>query len=127
MSRSPTDPPISDAEMGLLKALWDQGPSTVRALQKATPNRAYTTVQTLLARLEEKGYVHVDREGIAHVFAAKVSRDDLLDRRLDALAQDLCGGAAAPLLMRLVERGRVSAEDIARFRRILDEAPEEES
>ncbi len=116
-------PAIPEAELALLKALWERGPSTVRELRAATPARAYTTVQTLLSRLEDKGYVSVDRGGVAHVFAASVSREDLLDQRLDQLASELCDGARVPLVLRLVAGGRFNADDIARFRRMLDEAP----
>ena len=120
-------PAITDAELTLLKALWDHGPSTVRALHTATPDRAYTTVQTLLLRLEEKGVVRVDRTGLAHVFEAAVSREDLLDRRLHALADELCDGAAAPLLLRLVAGRKVSTADISHFRRLLDAAQREDT
>ena len=114
-------PSVSDAELEILKHLWADGPATVRDLQRATPDRAYTTVQTLLARLEEKGFVEVDRTGHAHVFAAAVSRDELLDRSLDEIAERMCDGEASPLVLRLVQKGSWNKEDIAHFRRILEE------
>ena len=118
--------PVSEAELELLKSLWERGPSTVRELHKATPSRAYTTVQTLLFRLEEKGCVRVDRSGLAHVFVPVVTREELLDRRLSQIADELCDGAATPLILRLVEGKQMTSEDIARFRALLDAAEPEE-
>ena len=114
-------PNISDAEFAILKHLWATGPSTVRDLHRATPDRAYTTVQTLLARLEEKGFVSVDRGGHAHVFAASVSREEMLDRSLDEIADRICDGHSSPLVLRLVQKGSWNKEDLDHFRRILDQ------
>lgn len=133
MAERPADerPSATDAELVLLEILWQHGPSTVRELHgRLRGDRrqwAYTTVQTLLRRLEEKGFVAVDRSGFAHRFRAAVSRDDLLGRELSGLAERLCGGAAAPLLRKLVEANRFRPEELRRFRQILDAAaPREE-
>jgi predicted transcriptional regulator len=116
-------PPVSEAELEVLKVLWQHGPGTVRAVSARLGGRprAYTTVQTLLQRLEAKGYVASDRGGPANVYRAAVSRDDLLSRRLRALADQLCDGTASPLLLALVQGGRFTPEDLQRFRRLLDE------
>lgn len=116
--------PISEAELEVLKALWDLGPSTVRAVNEALQGRdrrwAYTTVLTLLQRLEAKGYARSDKARPAHVFAAAVSREQLLGRQLRDLADRLCDGAASPLLLALAEGGRLSAKDVRELRRLLD-------
>jgi predicted transcriptional regulator len=116
--------PISDAELEVLKVLWEQGPGTVRlvnaVLQGRGRRRAYTTVQTLLLRLEAKGYVRSNKGAPAHVFEAAVSRERLLSQRLRDLADQLCGGTASPLLLALVEGGRFTAEELEEFRRLLD-------
>jgi BlaI family transcriptional regulator, penicillinase repressor len=116
---------VSESELEVLKALWDAGPCTVRALNTALQHHgrrwAYTTVQTLLQRLEVKGYVASDRTGAAHVFRAAVSRDALVSRRLRDLADQLCGGTASPLLLALVEDGRLTSEDVQHLRRLLDQ------
>lgn len=117
-------PPISETEMEVLKVLWEHGPATVRAVNAVLRRRrrryAYTTVQTLLQRLEAKGHVACNRSDVAHVFTATVSRDGLLRRRLADLASELCDGTATPLVQALVEGGRFSAEEIDRLRRLLD-------
>lgn len=111
---------IPDAELTILKALWHGGPATVRELQLRLGNdQAYTTVQTLLTRLVDKGLVRVDRGDLAHVFVATTERDELAARQVSEVASSLLDGAVAPLVLRLVEQGRFSSEDIARFRELL--------
>ena len=114
---------ITDAELTVLKSLWDDGPGTVRELlDRLGTDWAYTTVQTLLGRLEDKGHVRANRRGHAHVFDAVLARDELAQRHVDEVADSLLDGAVAPLVLRLVERGDFSASDIARFRKLLKAA-----
>jgi predicted transcriptional regulator len=114
---------ISDAELLILKALWDRGPATVRELLDGLGTEwAYTTVQTLVQRLVEKGHVRADRRELAHVFAAKTKREDLAARQVDEVATSLLDGAVAPLVLRLVERTRFTPAEIARFRELLQAA-----
>ena len=127
----PTDLPApSDAELELLKRLWDRGPCTVRELhgdlEASGLGWAYTTVQTMLGRMEEKGYVTVDREGFAHVFAAAISRDSLVGMQLQELMEKLCDGAATPLLLHLAEGQRFTKDEISKFRALLDAAESED-
>jgi BlaI family transcriptional regulator, penicillinase repressor len=111
---------IADAELTILKALWDGGPATVRELlERLGTDWAYTTVQTLVGRLVEKGHVRTDRKDLAHVFTAITARDELAERRVDEVASSLLDGAVAPLVLRLVEKGRFSAEEIESFRQLL--------
>lgn len=117
--------PLSETELEVLKALWDRGSGTVREINELLAERgrqwAYTTALTLLARLEAKGYVASDKSGLAHVFRPLVTRDELLSQRLDSLAAELCEGTATPLVHALVQGQRFTAEEIERFRRMLDE------
>ncbi|MCR9248094.1 MAG: BlaI/MecI/CopY family transcriptional regulator [bacterium] len=114
---------ISEAELTVLKALWENGPATVRELlERLGTEWAYTTLQTLLTRLEEKGHVKANRRGHAHVFTPVTQRDALAAQRVDEVASSLLDGAVAPLVLRLVEQGRFSADDIASFRKLLGEA-----
>jgi len=117
--------PISDAELDVLKALWTLEQATVRDLQaylqKQGREWAYTTVQTLLQRLEEKSYVKCDRAGRAHVFRARVTRDAHVGARLEELVDRVCDGTASPLVISLVERGHFSKDEIDRFRQLLDD------
>ena len=117
--------PVSDAELEVLKELWTAGPATVRdvaaALRKRRRRLAYNTVLTLLSRLREKGYVAADRRDTAHLFRALVTRDELLGSSLSALADRVCDGTASPLVLALVRGQRFSADEIAHFRKLLDE------
>jgi BlaI family penicillinase repressor len=123
-------PSISDTELDVLKVLWERGPGTVREvnaiLRRQGRRWAYTTVLTLLQRLEAKGYVKSDKTAVAHVFEAAVSRDRLLRQRLKDLANDLCEGTATPLVLALVEGHRFTPEEIARLRQFLDELDEKQ-
>jgi predicted transcriptional regulator len=117
--------PVSDAELEVLKELWVSGPATVRdvaaALRKRRRRLAYNTVLTLLTRLREKGYVAADRRDTAHLFRAVVTRDDLLGSSLTALADRVCDGTASPLVLALVRGQRFSAEELAHFRKLLED------
>jgi BlaI family transcriptional regulator, penicillinase repressor len=117
--------PVSDAELEVLKVLWAAGPATVRdvaaALRRQRRKLAYNTVLTLLSRLRDKGYVEADRRETAHLFRAVVTRDDLLGSSLAALAERVCDGTASPLVHALVKSRRLSADDIAHFRKLLDD------
>jgi predicted transcriptional regulator len=79
-------------------------------------------VQTLLSRLQAKGYAVSDKSGVAHVFHAAVTRDDLIQQRLVDLADRLCEGTASPLVHALVGGHRFTAEEIEEFRKLLDKA-----
>lgn len=116
-------PETSDAELEVLKALWDEGPQTVRELEdllaRSGRRWAYTTILTLLHRLQAKGYVKSDKRELAHVFRPVVTRDTLMRQRLRTIADSLCDGAATPLLLALVEDQRFTADEIDQFRQLL--------
>ncbi len=118
-------PTISESERDVLKALWDHGPGTVREvaslLRESGREWAYTTVMTLLGRLETKGFVTSDKSGFAHVFRPAVSRDDVVQQRLEALADEFCDGEPGPLVLALVQGQRFTPEELAEFRRLIDE------
>ena len=122
---------LSEAEVEVLKVLWDLGPSPVRAVNGELAARgrrwAYTTVSTLLLRLATKGCVASDSSAVPHVYRATVSRDDLLGRRLREAADELCDGDAVPLVLALVQKHRFTPDELARFQRLLDEAKSAEA
>ncbi len=118
-------PEVSEAEMEVLQALWREGSGTVRevgARLKARRRRwAYTTVQTLLNRLEAKGYVTSDKSALAHVYQASQGRERFLSQRLRELSERLCDGEASPLVAALVTGRNFTREDVEHFRKLLDE------
>ncbi len=115
---------ISDAELAVLEALW-KAPGAPNELQerlaKHGPDWAYTTVQTLLHRLLEKGFVRRKRVGVAQIYTAAVDRNELFARHVTDLAERLCAGSVSPLLLSLVKTKRFSRSELARFRELIDE------
>lgn len=116
---------LSEAESEVLAALWELESATVRQVNELLQNRgkqwAYTTVQTLLQRLEDKGCVTRDTTEFAHLYRASVSRDEILLRRLEGVAERFCGGLTAPLILALVRGRRYSPKEIRQFRDLLDQ------
>jgi predicted transcriptional regulator len=115
---------VTEAELALLEALWDSGPATIRHLvervYRQTGTSVYATVQKLLDRLESKGFVRRDRGGPVHVFRAAVDRDELIGRRLRAVADSLCGGSLSPLLTHLVEGRGLSEKERRELRTLIE-------
>ena len=120
---------ISEAELEVLEALWKE-PAAPNELQerlaKKGPDWAYTTVQTLLHRLLEKGFVTRKKSGVAQIYSATVDRDELVARHVSDLADRLCAGSVSPLLLSLVKTKRFSKADLARFRELLEKENEAE-
>jgi predicted transcriptional regulator len=123
MARTPQD--VTDAELGVLQVLWDHGPATIRRITDALYPQGgvskYATVQKLLERLEADRCVRRDRSASVHVFAAAVSRDELIGRRLRSLADKLCGGSLAPLLSHLLQSQPLSAHERQSLRELVNE------
>jgi BlaI family transcriptional regulator, penicillinase repressor len=108
-------PRISAFELQLLEKLWDLGPCSVREIHESLPERdrpAYTTVQTMIYRLEEKGAARRIRKiGNAHIFQAMLTRK-AVHRRLIGDLLNLFGGSAAPVVSHLVETGKLTLSDV---------------
>jgi predicted transcriptional regulator len=115
---------VTEAELALLQALWDEGPATIRQLvervYKQTGTSVYATVQKLLDRLETKGCVARERGGPVHIFRAAINRDELIGRRLRAVANSLCGGSLSPLLTHLVEGRGLSDQERKELRGLIE-------
>ena len=122
MPRTPRD--VTDAELAILRILWDEGPQPVRAIASTLSSRGNpaqaATVQKLLERLEDKGWVDRDRSGPVQTFRATADRDDLIGRRLRGIAEQLCEGSMTPLLSHLVQNERLSAADRKALRDLID-------
>ena len=116
------------AEMEVLKALWDAGPSTVREVLNHLHARgrrvAYTTVLTFLSRLEEKGLAVSNKSELAYVYRAKVSRDRVMKSRLRTLVNEMYDGAAGPLVLQLIRSERFSADEINELQKLIDRLDE---
>src|SRR5438128_2059643 len=108
---------LGEAELQVLRALWEGGPATVREVLNhlhANGRRvAYTTVLTFLTRLEQKGFVKSDKSGLAYIYRAAVTRNQVTRSRLKTMLDELFDGEAAPLVLQLMKTERFSAEEIA--------------
>jgi len=115
---------LGAAELEVLQTLWEQGPCTVRAVREHLRKRgrrlAYTTVQTFLTRLEQKGCVTSDKSGLAHVFRARATRERVTRSRLRALLDQFFDGAAGPLVLELVKSGGLTAHEIDELQQLID-------
>jgi BlaI family penicillinase repressor len=122
MARATGD--VTAAELAVLQALWDRGPATIRQLVEQTyaagGASAYATVQKLLERLEAKGAVRRDRREAPHRFEAALGRDELIGRRLRAVAETLCGGSLTPILTHLVRAKALSERERRELRALID-------
>jgi len=115
---------IGDAELGVLKVLWDHGSLTVREvltqLHESGRRVAYTTAQTLLNRLELKGYVKSDKSEFAYVYRAKLTRDRVTRSRLKALVAQLYDGSAGPLALQLIRDERFTSDEVEELGKLID-------
>jgi BlaI family penicillinase repressor len=106
---------LSKFELEIMEILWELGESSVREVQEAIHERkrpAYTTVQTIFARLEEKKAVRRTRKiGNAFLFEPLISRRSVHRRIIDEFL-DLFGGSAEPVVARLLETGKLTLEDL---------------
>jgi BlaI family transcriptional regulator, penicillinase repressor len=113
---------LTKLELRVMEALWTLGPSSVRELQQFFPEKsrpAYTTVQTIVYRLEAKKAVRRAKKiSNAHIFEATVSRN-LAHRRLIDEFLVVFGGRVQPLMAHLVETGRLTLEDVQETERLL--------
>lgn len=109
-------------ELEVMEELWKLGRASVRELLEALPKRkqpAYTTVQTIVRRLEEKGALRQVRKiGNAHIYEPTVSRQAAYRRLINEFL-DLFGGSARPIMAHLAEAGQLSLEDVHALERQL--------
>lgn len=116
---------VTKFEFQLLEKLWTLGPSSVREIQESLPSSyrpAYTTVQTMIYRLEDKGAVRrLKKIGNAHVFEAVFTRE-AVHRRLITDLLDLFGGSPDPVVSHLIETGKLTLADVRAIERVLAKA-----
>ncbi len=115
--------PLSPAETEILRIVWELDSATVQDVCDALPQHrtiAYATVQTLLRRLEKKGYLAHKARGKAHVFYAQVRQKDVIGTAVRSFVDRLFGGDAVPLVQYLAENRDITKEDISRLQSILE-------
>jgi predicted transcriptional regulator len=108
-------PKLTKLELQIMEALWNRGASSIREIQEAFPDPdppAYTTVQTMVYRLEAKNAIRrVKKIGNAHIFEAMISRSAAQRRLVDEFLS-FFGGRTQPVVAHLIESGRLTLEDV---------------
>jgi BlaI family penicillinase repressor len=115
-------PKLSKLEMQIMEVLWSAGPSAIREIQESfgAKNRpAYTTVQTMVYRLEVKKALRRARKiGNAHIFEPVITRDAAKARLVDEFLS-MFGGRMQPVMAHLIEAGNLSPKDVADAEKLL--------
>ena len=115
-------PKLSKLEHQIMDALWSRGASSVREVLEAFPEKgrpAYTTVQTMVYRLEEKGAIRRTKKiGNAHIFEAVISRASAQRRLIDELLA-FFGGSSQPVVAHLIESGNLTLDDVKEAEQLL--------
>jgi predicted transcriptional regulator len=115
-------PKLTKLELRIMEMLWSKGPCSIRELQEAFPQAespAYTTVQTVVYRLEWKKAVRRTRKiSNAHIFEAVISRSSAQHRMIDDLVA-LFGGKPLPIMAHLIESGKLTPEEVREAQKAL--------
>jgi BlaI family penicillinase repressor len=123
------DPKLSQPELEVMEELWKHGRLSIREIQEsfsAADRPPYTSIQTIVYRLEEKGAVRrVRKIGNAHIFEAVVSRHEVSGRFIDDLLS-IFGGRAQTVMAHLVEAGKLTRTDIRETEKLIDELEEKQ-
>ena len=115
---------LANAELAVMELIWNADRLTARQLRENLyPGESRSqngTVQRLLQRLEDKGFIHRDRGLPVHLFGARISREAYAANQLQSLAEKLTGGSLVPALTHLLDQKRLSRSEIRRLRRTLE-------
>jgi BlaI family penicillinase repressor len=116
-------PAVSPAETEILRLVWQLDKATVQEVCDSLPAKrkiTYATVQTLLRRLERKGYLKHRIRGKAHVFFAAVNSEKVIKRSVSDFLDRLFGGDPVPLMQYLAEHGKIDADDIEKLKQLIE-------
>lgn len=116
-------PRPTDAELAILRVLWQRGPSTVREIHEElshSQDSGYTTVLKLLQIMTDKGLVVRDESQRAHVYSCRDSEQGTQRQLLGDLIDRAFGGSSARLVMQALSGTRASAEELSEIRRLIE-------
>jgi predicted transcriptional regulator len=123
MARSKSSRP-TDRELTILRILWDNGPSTVRQVNETMnedEDTGYTTTLKLMQIMTEKGLVVRDESGRQHVYKPAATEEKTQKQLVGDLLERAFSGSAEKLVMRALSAKKVSAKELARIKKLLDE------
>ena len=124
MSRSSVPRP-TDAELAILRILWERGPSTVRQVHEVLARdrqAAYTTALKLLQIMTEKGLVERDERDRTHVYRPRLGEEQTQRQLVRDLVDRAFGGSSMKLVLQALASKRASAEVLRDIRKAIDEA-----
>ena len=113
----------SELELQVLGVLWDRGEATTRDVLEALPDgkpRAYTTVLSIMQVMEKKQLLTRTSEGVAHIWQAAVTRDEVTAPLVRDLLRNVFGGRPAAVVQQLLGDRKVSPEELAEIQKLLD-------
>jgi predicted transcriptional regulator len=119
-----TLPRPTDAELAILGALWERGPSTVREVQESlnrVKETGYTTVLKFMQIMFEKGLVVRDESARSHIYAAALRAEETQRQLVVNLADRAFGGSAQKLVLQALSAKKASSEELAEIRQLIQE------
>ena len=123
MSKHSDAPRPTDAELAILRVLWERGPSTVRqvhdVLLRERPT-AYTTALKLLQIMTEKGLVRRDETDRTHVYHPRLTEEQTQRQLVRDLLDRAFGGSASKLVMQALAARRASPEELGEIRKLIE-------
>src|SRR5918997_2732769 len=119
----PTTPKPTDAELAILRVLWDRGPSTVRQVHEVLLRErptAYTTALKLLQIMTEKGLVRRDETDRTHIYQARLTEEQTQRQLVRDLLDRAFGGSSSKLVLQALSARRATAEELGEIRRLIE-------
>lgn len=119
----PSTPRPTDAELAILRVLWERGACTVRQVHEALSRErptAYTTALKMLQIMTEKGLVRRDETERTHIYQARLSEEQTQRQLVRDLVDRAFGGSASKLVMQALATRRASADELSEIRRLID-------
>ena len=130
MARLHSLPPLSDAQLEIMRVVWDRGEVAVGEVWEALSQQrpiARNTVQTVITRLAQKGWLKHRKQGRAFLFRAAAPRDATLRGMVRRLVDTVFSGSAEGLVLAMLEGRGLSREEADRIRKLIDNARENPS
>ncbi|NLV42733.1 MAG: BlaI/MecI/CopY family transcriptional regulator [Candidatus Hydrogenedentes bacterium] len=125
-----TTPNPTQGELAILRVLWEQGPSTVRAVWEKLNSQSgtgYTTALKLMQIMAQKGLVSRDESQKTHVYRAAIAKANTERRLVRDVLDRVFGGSAERLVMRALEEKDIAPDELARIQELLDRKGREQS
>jgi predicted transcriptional regulator len=118
-----TLPRPTDAELAILRVLWDLGSATVRQVHEALTevrDTGYTTTLKLMQIMAEKQLVTRDESRRTHIYQARLARDETQRQLVSDLMDRAFGGSASALVLQALRSGSASSDELAQIERLID-------